>query len=95
MTTARKDILRGFGIVFGCAVVALFAGAVIGYVRAYYFPMTEFLGWERELSGKVLRRFAVVGIIHNSSYLGGVAGLVVALVMQRKKRKLSQSTVAA
>jgi hypothetical protein len=37
----------------------------------------------------VLRRFAVVGMIHNSSYLGGLVGVVVALVSQRRKRKLS------
>jgi hypothetical protein len=48
-----------------------------------------FMGWERELSGEVLRRFAVVGVIHNSSYLGGVVGLVVALLDQRRRRKLS------
>lgn len=81
LSTARKDILKGFAIVFACAATALVVGAVVGYVRAYHFSMAELMGWEREFSGVVLQRFAVVGIIHNSSYLGGLLGLVVAIVV--------------
>jgi hypothetical protein len=40
----------------------------------------------------VLRRFAVVGVIHNSSYFGGVVGLVVALLIQRKHRRLMSAS---
>jgi hypothetical protein len=48
---------------------------VIGYVRAYYFPVTELWGWEQELSGEVLRWFAVVRLFIIRVILGsGGAG---------------------
>ena len=37
----------------------------------------------------MLQRSAVVGVIHTSSYSGGLVGLVVAMVVERWKRKLS------
>ncbi|MBN2529080.1 MAG: hypothetical protein JXR76_22005 [Deltaproteobacteria bacterium] len=97
LTTARRDILRGFGIVFGCAVVAFCVGAILGWFMFLRSAVAvgeggqaiTFMGWERELSEAILQRFAMVGVIHNSSYLGGVVGLVVALVVQRRRRKLS------
>ena len=45
-----------------------------------------FMGWERELSGEVLRRFAVAGMIHNSSYLGVVVGLAVAIFVAKRRK---------
>jgi hypothetical protein len=73
-------------------VVALCAGAIFGWFMFLRSAVAvgeggqaiTFMGWERELSGEVLRRFAVVGMIHNSNYLGGMVGLVVALVRQNQ-----------
>ncbi|MBN2340886.1 MAG: hypothetical protein JXR45_05320, partial [Deltaproteobacteria bacterium] len=31
LATARQDVLHGFGIVFGCAVVAFCVGAILGW----------------------------------------------------------------
>ncbi len=71
------------GVVFGWAMFLRSAEAFGEGGQAI-----AFMGWEQELSGEVLRRFAVVGVIYNSSYLGGVVGLVVALLNQRKHRHL-------
>ncbi|MBN2803694.1 MAG: hypothetical protein JXR91_11405 [Deltaproteobacteria bacterium] len=90
LSTARRDIWRGFLIVLYCAVLALFIGGIVGYIRVNYYPLTEFMGWENELSGDVLQRFAVVGIIHNTSYIGGVVGLITATVLLRLKMKRSE-----
>ena len=87
LETAEKDILIGFGIVFFCAFFAAFLGAVTGYIRAYYFPVNTFLGWENELPAKTLKSFIIVGFIHNASYIGGFVGIIYSTMMLKKKIK--------
>lgn len=85
--TANRDILEGFATVAATALLALCIGALIGYIRAFCFPLNEFWGWEKELSGLKLQKFVMVGIIHNSEYLGGLIGLVVAVTLLKQKMK--------
>ncbi len=85
--SARTDILKGFLTVFSFAFTLACLGALIGYIRAFHFPFNDFLGWEKELTIVELKRFAVVGYIHNSGLLGGFVGLILAIVFLKRKMR--------
>ncbi len=65
LDSARKDILRGFAIVSAAAVLTAIAGGIVGYARAFYFPLEGFFGWESVLTEAELKNFVIVGFIHN------------------------------
>ncbi len=73
-----RDIMRGLATVLGLAVFGFAAGSLYGWVRAYHFPLEQFLGWEQELRDEQLQRFVVVACIHNAGYLAAFVGLLVA-----------------
>lgn len=82
---AYQKIADSFGIVFLCG----FASGLIGYVYGLWCgPAGDYSAWEEPL-GQIgvsdVWRFVRVGYIHNASYLGGVIGLVLALVLVRRE----------
>jgi len=76
--------LRGFLIIFACA----FAAAIVGYVLSLLHG-PDYSAWE-DLSSKLgvldLPSFVRVAYIHNASYLGGLIGLVAAILYLRKRK---------
>jgi len=89
LSTAKSDMLQGFLTVFCTGFMVAVFGVLIGYIRAFHFPLNEFLGWEKMLSGRELQNFTVVGYLHNSGYLGGLLGLIIAVInIKRKMKKL-------
>jgi hypothetical protein len=82
--TAFRYSLRGFLIVF----VFAFATSIVGYVLGSLHG-SDYSGWEdlaSELGIVDLPNFVRVAYIHNASYLGGLLGLVGAIVHLRKLR---------
>lgn len=81
---ARAWCLRGFGWVFAGAVTVATAGFLLGCVRG---PAADYSNWQwfaTELGVTDLPRFVRVAYIHNGSYLGGLIGLVAALLRRRR-----------
>lgn len=93
LQTARHDILQGFAIIFCFAIGAGMLGGVAGYLNFYVFDSQEFLGFENQFSGTTLKRFAIVGTIHNFGYAGGLIGLIVAVFLLKRKMKQRLSDV--
>ena len=81
---ARAGILRGFGIILSCAFTTSLVGFGLGLLRG---PNADYCGWQEfvQTRGVVdLPSFVRVAYIHNASYLGGLIGLMVALVYLRR-----------
>ncbi len=80
---ARGLILRGLGILFGFAA----AGGILGWQLvlrhtgdySYWRPRLPFLPIQD------LPHFVAVAYIHNGGYLGGLAGLIIALIYVKLK----------
>ncbi len=94
LETARRDILKGVITVFTCALSGLVLGAIAGYIRAFHFQVTTFMRWEQELSDIALQRFVVVGYTHNAGYIGGLLGLILAIVVLKKTAAVSTDSSA-
>jgi hypothetical protein len=92
---AARQISFGFAIILLCALLS--AGAGFGYGLWYeaanddsaWRPMLVHLGIKDHWS------FIRVGYIHNASYLGGLIGLIVALVCLHPKRPATLPTPSA
>ncbi len=82
-TKANWQIIKAFGIVFGTGLLFGIGGFVYGLWRG---PDGDYSSW-----GWAFERYAItdmwafvrVAYIHNASYLGGLVGLVVALLTIR------------
>ena len=92
LTEARAPILRGFAIILVCALAGSLLGSGLGLLRG---PNGDYSSWQGFVTahGVIdLPSFVRVAYIHNASYLGGLVGLVIALVyMRRMKLRASQS----
>jgi len=83
---AYRAILKGFAIVFASGLLAGIAGYLIGDRLG---PDSDYSTWQ-----PVLNRFQItdpaaflrVAYIHNASYLGGLIGFIVALLVVRPKK---------
>ena len=78
---------RGFLIVIACG----FAATIIGYVLGL-LHRSDYSAWESMASrlGIVdLPSFVRVAYIHNASYLGGLIGLVTAVIYLRQQKRQS------
>jgi hypothetical protein len=85
-------------ILVGCAIVLAFAvgAALVGYLLSYCEK--DLAAWEdvrRGLRIKDLPAFVRVAYIHNASYLGGLTGLVVAVVWLRYQVRHDQQLMDA
>ncbi len=85
ISTAKKDILLGFAIVFSSAILFAIIGGCLGYIRGYHFPINTFLGWEKELTLQELKQFIVVGFIHTAGYIGAFTGIFFACRMMKQR----------
>jgi hypothetical protein len=79
---AIRRIARGFLIILACALVAGNIGYVLGLLHG-----PDYSAWE-SLASRLgildLPSFVRVAYIHNASYLGGLIGLVAAIIYLRK-----------
>lgn len=84
--------LHGFVIVFAMA----FAGFVVGYLLgALHGP--DYSAWEdlaKTLGILGVPSFVRVAYIHNASYLGGLIGLIAAIIYVRRRRNAVQARAA-
>jgi hypothetical protein len=82
---AYWQIAQGFGIVFGCG----FAFGLLGYAYGIWRgPEGDYLDWQVATLGLGLTDlwpFVRVAYIHNASYLGGLVGLIAALMVIRPR----------
>jgi len=79
-----RHTIHGFLIIFTCA----FPAAIVGYVLSL-FHGPDYSAWEETAStlGILdLPNFVRVAYIHNAGYLGGLIGLVAAILYLRKLR---------
>lgn len=85
----RKSISKAIKIVFISAVLF----AVIGFFRGKYYLTSKGVNWwiPDDLNDK--DSFIVVGSIHNYSYLGGIAGLLIAIIYMIRKNILFKQQV--
>ena len=80
---ARFGVFRGFGIIFAGALVAALVGFLLGLRLG---PDSDLSNWQRFATSRGvvdLPNFVRVAYIHNASYLGGLVGLIVALLRLR------------
>ena len=70
--------VRGFLIVFVCALAAESVGYVLGIVHGSDYSAWQGAGESLQIAD--LPSFVRVAYIHNSGYLGGLVGLIVAIV---------------
>ena len=80
---AYRQIATGFAIVFACG----FTFGLVGYAYGLWRgPEGNYLDWEfatQRLGLTDIWPFVRVAYIHNASYLGGLVGLIVALIVVR------------
>jgi len=83
---ALVECLKGFAVIFAAALAAGVMGYLLGIVTH------DFSSWNEEchlLRVKDVPAFVRVAYIHNAGYLGGLLGLIAALLlMRRAKRRL-------
>jgi hypothetical protein len=82
-----RKIFIGFGIVACAAIVAGTIGGVLGYHRRFDPDFGNWQGFVLDNGVVDLPAFVNVGYIHNASYLGGLAGLLAAIVFVLISRK--------
>lgn len=81
---ARSLVLRGFLITVSCAFLASLLGFGWGLLRG---PNADYTAWQGFVTNRGvvdLPGFVRVAYIHNASYLGGLLGLIVALIYVRR-----------
>jgi hypothetical protein len=84
---ALRRSLQSFAVVFAIALLAGGIGCVLGWLRG---PDADYSSWQSFASRygvQDLSSFVRVAYIHNASYLGGLAGLLTALFLLRKKKQ--------
>jgi hypothetical protein len=84
---ARSRCCRGFAVILTCAFAASLVGFGLGVSRG---PNAGFSGWQEFASRRGivdLPSFVRVAYIHNASYLGGLIGLVIALVDHHRVKR--------
>jgi hypothetical protein len=89
---AWRHSARGFLIVFAFA----FAAAFVGYGLSRWHG-SDYSAWEElaaSLGIRDLPRFVRVAYIHNASYLGGLVGLVAAIIYLRRLKTTERAVQA-
>lgn len=91
---AYRQIAKGFAIVFACGFVFGLLGFGYGLWRG---PNGDYLDWEfvtQHLGLTDIWSFVRVAYIHNASYLGGLVGFIVALIVIRPNRVIESDEPA-
>lgn len=84
---AYRQIMIGFAIVCCSGVLFMIGGFVLGLLRG---PDADYAYWMRMIDHLRIQHpwaFVRVAYIHNASYLGGVFGLILALLLVRPSSK--------
>jgi hypothetical protein len=87
---ALRQISIGFAIVLACALLASMVGFGYGLWRG---PGADYSSWDVTLDYLDIEdkwSFMRVAYIHNAGYLGGLAGLILALIVVRSDRGYRQ-----
>jgi hypothetical protein len=89
---ARKEILRGVATLTSFAVT----GGMLGFACGHFQnpPPADWLMYTSALRVKDGEAFIRAAYIHNGSYLGGLAGLVTALLILARRRRSSPASGA-
>jgi len=86
---ARRHCFWGFTIILACAFAASMVGFGLGFLSGPTPDLSAWQGFASACGVVDLPSFVRVAYIHNASYLGGLIGLVVALIhLWRLKRPL-------
>lgn len=86
-TASWRDVVRALGLVLGVAATCGVVGGVLGWIAS----RGDLRGWEEWRVGLELRdvpSFVVVAWLHWASYLGGAAGVVVAVLRVRRAERI-------
>ena len=90
---ARSGVLLGFAIVFAGGSIAALAGFLLGLRLGPESALSNWQGFTTSLGVVDLPNFVRVAYIHNASYLGGLIGLIVALLhLGRQKNKIASAS---
>jgi hypothetical protein len=81
----RRDVLRAYGIVAVAAVTSGIAGLLLGMAAARG-DLSGWREWKEELSLQDVPSFVTVAYLHWGSYLGGAAGVAIAVADARRRR---------
>ena len=86
---ARSGVLRGFGIIFAGGFIAALVGFLLGLRLGPESDLSNWQGFTTSRGVVDLPDFVRVAYIHSASYLGGLIGLIVALLhLRRQKNKV-------
>jgi len=80
--------LRGMAVIVGCA--AACAGLGGGLARCGWGMVPSWLESAQDMGVQDTSAFLMVGWIHNGSYFGGAAGLLIALFLLKKRLRPAQ-----
>lgn len=80
---ALKKCLIGFGLIFGFAILATSIGYYLGINHTHDYSNWAELGFDYGITD--LPAFVRVAYIHNSSYIGGLLGLITAIIYMRRE----------
>jgi len=90
---ARSGVLWGFGIIFAGSFIAALVGFLLGLRLGPESDLSNWQGFVTSRGVVDLPSFVRVAYIHNASYLGGLIGLVVALLQLRcQKNKVAPAS---
>ena len=89
---AVRHCIRGFGIIIGCAILAGMIGFALGSLHSDDY--SNWASMTQDFGVTDIRAFVLVGYIHNASYLGGLIGLVVAMIRLRKSTRQSLNSTS-
>lgn len=87
---AFRCTLRGFAVIFAVALTAFVVAYILGMRHG-----PDYSAWQPlapRLSNSEMRGFVQVAYIHNAGYLGGLIGLVAAIVYIQKFKKTEHCT---
>jgi hypothetical protein len=78
----RRAIMNGIRVIFVTAILF----AVIGFLWGKYYVVKTDMNWSLPDGLIDKNRFIIVGSIHNFSYLGAVAGILLAIIYMVRRR---------
>lgn len=86
---APSGVLRGFGIIFAGGFITALVGFLLGFRLGPDSDLANWQGFATSRGVVDLPNFVRVAYIHNAGYLGGLIGLIVALLhLRRQKNKV-------
>jgi hypothetical protein len=83
---AIRRCKQGFAVVFALALLGGLTGAWLGWKRMHDADLGVWKEFLQAYDVRDLAHFVWVGFIHNSSYAGGLAGLIGSLAFVRARR---------